>query len=214
MEDSNYIKLVRSITKRFEAEADSTSGLIVINEADYKVLFVNTALLIFINKQWSDLILESVASILKVEEYEKLVYSQHKSKSFSVDKMLGKKQTWVSCNIELVSKNERLSLTMESIAYCLNGTTYNLLYGISNPITAAPKCTTSTPLDPWINSFTKLLYVVTDDYKRFWMFILGVIVSISIAQVSVFVSKPSFICKDSSSILKLKPSTETVKSNK
>lgn len=215
MEDNSCINLVKAVTKRFAAEANSNSGLIVINEADYRILFVNNALLMFLNKQWPDLVLECVASLLKIEEYEKLISNQHKNKSFSVDKMLGKKQARSLCIIELVSKDERLSLTMESLTYSVNNTTYNLIYGISNPITNTVKCTLSSPIDPWINSFTKIMYLITDDYKRFWMFLLGVMVSISIAQISVFVSKPSFICKDSNSILKLKePSEETVKSNK
>jgi hypothetical protein len=200
--DNPYINLLKSITKRFKAEADSDSGLIVINQEDYKILYINNALLTFLNKQWADLILESIATLLKIEEYENLVASQHKNKSFNVERILGKRQTGTSCNIEIISKEGRVSLVMESINYSVGNNTYNLIYGISSPILNTPKCITTTPIDPWINSFVKLMYIVTDDYKRFWMFVFGVLVSISIAQVSVFISKPAFICKDSESTLK------------
>lgn len=212
-EDTEYINLIQTINKRFKSQVDSNCGFLVINKLDDKILFVNNSLLNFLNKQWIDLIFESVSSILSIEDYTKLTNSKVKDTSL-LTKFINPKASSLSdtFSLELVSKDTRTVFNVSYLTISIDNTTYDILYGIScNPLLTNIKCDNPTLIDPWINSFTKLMYTVTDDYNRFWMFILGIVVSIFISQVTLFINKPAFICankeeatKQLESILKLK----------
>lgn len=192
--DTPYINLIKNIMKRFKTEADSELGLIVISERDYKILFVNTSLLKFLNKQWTDLVAESVSSLLTIEDYNKLM---HTEKQNIIGKLLGRSNHFSWGSIEVEHNNIRAVLNMHYLRMYVDSDSYDIIYGItSSPLVNNIKCATNTVLDPWINSFTRLMYTITDDYTRFWLFILGIITSIFIAQITVYISKPSFICAD------------------
>lgn len=192
--DSHY-NLLKTITKRFKAEADSTYGLIIVNEEDFKVLFINNALLGFLNKQWLDIVSEPISTLLTLDDYDKLTQAIHKNKQNTLfNKLLNREWRFTFGTVELMSQDVRSTLTLEHTCIHINNESYNLIYGLTtNPINNF-KCTASTPLDPWINSFTKLMYIITDDYSRFWLFILGIVVSIFIADVTLYINKPPFIC--------------------
>lgn len=190
---TQYINLIRELTKRFKTEANSDCGLIIINKKDYRILFVNTSTLKFLNKQWVEVMSEPISSVLTREDFEKVMYCENNALKF-YNKLLGK-SGFNPFTIELINNNDRAVLNVKATTIIVDGFVLDIYYAVgTSSLLSNIKCNTNTPLDPWINSFTKLMYTITDDYPRFWMFILGVVISIFIAQVTIYISKPEIIC--------------------
>lgn len=194
---TQYINLIRELTKRFKTEANSDCGLIIINKKDYRILFVNTSTLKFLNKQWVEVMSEPISSVLTREDFEKVMYCENNALKF-YNKLLGK-SGFNPFTIELINNNDRAVLNVKPTTIIVDGFVLDIYYAVgTSSLLSNIKCNTNTPLDPWINSFTKLMYTITDDYPRFWMFILGVVISIFIAQVTIYISKPGIICGNES----------------
>lgn len=194
---TQYINLIRELTKRFKTEANSDCGLIIINKKDYRILFVNTSTLKFLNKQWVEVMSEPISSVLTREDFEKVMYCENNALKF-YNKLLGK-SGFNPFTIELINNNDRAVLNVKATTIIVDGFVLDIYYAVgTSSLLSNIKCNTNTPLDPWINSFTKLMYTITDDYPRFWMFILGVVISIFIAQVTIYISKPGIICGNES----------------
>lgn len=204
----DYTKLTRDLATRFKAAANSSYALIVIDLNDNKIVYINNNLLKVFNLQWSDMLLDSINAYLLTEDekrYQDIVriitnkhailrrfISNNEQQEYRI--RLSHKDVSVGFNLKY------FRLVSTSFDY-----SYDLVYGISECF--IPNChETQTPptfLDPYINSLTKLMCVVTNNYAKFWMFLLGVAVSIIILQLTLYFTQPAILCNpDNKGIIK------------
>jgi hypothetical protein len=145
----------------------------------------------YFDLQWSDLLLEPIYSILHVsqnEEYKQIVAAFKRNQN-QINKFIfrdNKEHT-----LQLVSKESKVAVKLKLYTLTLEDKEYILLYGMTeSPVdTILDKPQTVSPLDPWINSFTRLMFIVTDNYLKFWMFLFGITCCLVLSQAALYASK-------------------------
>ena len=219
----DYTTLTKDLAARFKAAANSSYALVVINLDDNKIVYINNNLLRSFNLQWSDMLLDMINSYLLTEDEEryqdilKIITSKH-----AILRRFIPNNEQQEYRIKLSHQDVSIDFNLKYFKLMCTSSdhSFNLVYGLSeSPISNLCEVKPSeTFLDPYINSLTKLMYVVTDNYTKFWMFISGVAVSITIMQLALYFTQPAVLCNPNNKGiiehfpgLKVKPKVTSVK---
>ena len=187
----NYFELTKKLTAAFKAAANSGYGLVIVDTEDDSIVFINNDLLRYFDLQWSELLLEPIYSLLHIsqnQDYKQIVANYLRNDN-QISKFIFKDNK--EHTIQLISKDTKVVVKLKLYILTLDEKEYKLIYGMTeSPVSSLlDKPETISPLDPWINSFTRLMFIVTDNYVKFWMFVLGVVCCLAIAQVTVHIGK-------------------------
>lgn len=187
----NYLELTKKLTTAFKAAANSGYGLIIVDAEDDNILFINNDLLRYFDMQWSELLLEPIYSILHIsqnQEYKQIVANYLKNEN-QINRFIFRDNKEHS--IQLVSKDTKVIVKLKLYILTLDEKEYKLVYGMTeSPVSSLlDKPETISPLDPWINSFSRLMFIVTDNYVKFWMFLFGISCALILSQITINVSK-------------------------